>query len=98
MERENHKPPWTVHEQYQSIASTVWQDMQPVRPLHKFQCDTEEFNEETIFVMGLEFDFNPWWEAQVVSKPIGNINTYLKGLHERAWASQNTKLPSPSVS
>lgn len=29
--------------------------------------------------MGLEFNFNQWWEAQLVSKPIGNINAYLKG-------------------
>lgn len=67
-----------------------WQDMQLVRQLHKFQCDTEEFNEETILVMGLEFDFNQWWEAQLVSKPIGNINTYPKGLQKRTWASENT--------
>lgn len=56
-----------------------WQDMQLLRPLQKFQCKTEAFREETIFIMGLEFDFNQWWEAQLVSKPIENINAYVKG-------------------
>lgn len=72
-----------------------WQDMQRVRQLHKFQCDTEEFNEETIFVMGLEIDFNQWWEAQLVNKPIGNTHTYLKGLQKRTRASENTGTAFP---
>lgn len=35
-------------------------DVQLLRQLQKFQCSTEAFWEETVFEMGLEFDFNQW--------------------------------------
>lgn len=40
-------------------------------------------NQKTILVMGPEFIFNQWWEAQSVSRPTQDINAYRKDRQSR---------------
>lgn len=44
--------------------------------------NTQE-NQETILVMRPIFNFNQWWEAQLVSRPTQNINAYRKDRQNR---------------
>lgn len=42
---------------------------------------------------GREFNFNQWWEAQSVSKPMGSIKCVSERPTKRTWASERHRNP-----